>query len=50
LVIHRGELRERGTHAELLALGGLYARLYELQQMTRENGAAGTERATGTLA
>ncbi|HEY0153653.1 MAG TPA: ABC transporter ATP-binding protein [Longimicrobium sp.] len=31
LVLHHGELRERGTHAELLQRGGLYARLYELQ-------------------
>jgi len=31
LVLHHGELREHGTHAELLARGGLYARLYELQ-------------------
>ncbi len=31
LVLHHGELRERGTHAELLRRGGLYARLYELQ-------------------
>jgi ATP-binding cassette subfamily B protein len=31
LVLHRGELREEGTHAELLARGGLYARLYEWQ-------------------
>jgi ATP-binding cassette subfamily B protein len=31
LVMHRGELREQGTHAELLARGGIYARLYELQ-------------------
>ena len=31
LVMHHGELREEGTHAELLARGGLYARLYELQ-------------------
>ena len=31
LVMHRGELREQGTHAELLAQGGIYARLYELQ-------------------
>jgi ATP-binding cassette subfamily B protein len=31
LVIHRGELREQGTHEELLAKGGIYARLYELQ-------------------
>ncbi len=31
LVFHHGELREEGSHAELLADGGLYAKLYELQ-------------------
>ena len=31
LVFHRGELREAGTHDELLAAGGIYARLYRLQ-------------------
>jgi ATP-binding cassette, subfamily B, multidrug efflux pump len=31
LVLHHGEVRERGTHAELLRRGGLYARLHELQ-------------------
>ena len=31
LVMHKGELREQGTHAELLAKRGIYARLYELQ-------------------
>ena len=31
LVLHHGEIRERGTHAELLRRGGLYARLHELQ-------------------
>lgn len=31
LVLHHGRLRESGTHAELLALGGLYAHLYRLQ-------------------
>jgi ATP-binding cassette subfamily B protein len=31
LVMHHGELREEGTHTELLEQGGLYARLHELQ-------------------
>jgi len=31
LVMHRGELRESGTHEELLRRGGIYARLYTLQ-------------------
>jgi ATP-binding cassette, subfamily B, multidrug efflux pump len=43
LVMHKGVLREQGTHAELLARGGIYKRLYELQyskQGAREDGAA----------
>ena len=36
LVLHKGELRERGTHEELLAHGGLYRRLYELQYKEQE--------------
>ena len=31
LVLHKGELREAGTHQELLARRGLYHRLYQLQ-------------------
>ncbi len=31
LVMHKGELREEGTHRELLARGGIYARLYRMQ-------------------
>jgi ATP-binding cassette subfamily B protein len=31
LVLHHGEIRERGTHADLLAAGGLYSRLYRLE-------------------
>jgi ATP-binding cassette subfamily B protein len=31
LVLHKGELRERGTHQELLGRRGIYHRLYQLQ-------------------
>jgi ATP-binding cassette subfamily B protein len=31
IVLHHGEIREQGTHQELLALHGLYWKLYKLQ-------------------
>nr|WP_283163366.1 ABC transporter transmembrane domain-containing protein [Sporolactobacillus mangiferae] len=31
LVLHRGEIVERGTHQELLKKGGLYYKMYQLQ-------------------
>ncbi|HFE52647.1 MAG TPA: ABC transporter ATP-binding protein [Bacteroidetes bacterium] len=31
IVIHKGKIREQGTHQELLALKGIYYRLYKLQ-------------------
>ncbi|HEV7922239.1 MAG TPA: ABC transporter ATP-binding protein [Thermoanaerobaculia bacterium] len=31
LVFHHGEIRERGTHEELMQFGGLYRKLYEIQ-------------------
>lgn len=30
-VVDRGSIREKGTHEELLNLGGLYSELYEIQ-------------------
>ncbi len=35
LVLHRGEVREEGTHLELLKKGGIYSRLHELQYSSR---------------
>jgi len=38
LVLHHGQIRERGKHADLLALGGLYAKLHALQFGGDSNG------------
>ena len=37
LVLHYGEIRERGSHRELLAQRGLYDRLYQLQLRGQED-------------
>ncbi|TAL69984.1 MAG: ABC transporter ATP-binding protein [Bacteroidetes bacterium] len=31
IVLHKGKIREMGTHKELLSLNGIYAKLYQLQ-------------------
>jgi ATP-binding cassette, subfamily B, multidrug efflux pump len=36
LVMHKGQLRERGTHQQLLAQRGLYYKLYQLQYKDQE--------------
>jgi ATP-binding cassette subfamily B multidrug efflux pump len=36
LVLHKGKLRESGTHQELLAQRGIYFKLFELQYAARE--------------
>jgi ATP-binding cassette, subfamily B, multidrug efflux pump len=36
LVMHKARLREQGTHQELLALEGIYSRLYQLQYREQE--------------
>ncbi len=38
LVMHHGKIRESGTHQELLALHGIYWKLYELQLLSRGAG------------
>jgi ATP-binding cassette subfamily B protein len=43
LVIHKGEIWEQGSHEELRALGGLYARLYDLQYGFQERAATVTD-------
>jgi ATP-binding cassette subfamily B multidrug efflux pump len=40
IVLHHGELREQGTHQELLAGRGLYWRLYKLQYADRDRAEA----------
>jgi ATP-binding cassette, subfamily B, multidrug efflux pump len=37
LVLHKGELREAGTHQELLARRGIYFKLYQLQYKEQES-------------
>ncbi len=36
IVMHKGEIREIGTHQELLAHGGIYFKLYQLQYKDQE--------------
>ncbi|MBP1604841.1 MAG: putative transporter ATP-binding protein [Acidobacteria bacterium] len=36
LVFHKGELREMGSHQQLLAARGLYHKLYQLQYKDQE--------------
>jgi len=46
LVMHKGQLREFGTHQELLGQRGIYWKLYQLQYKDQE---VQTSRAPGDL-
>jgi ATP-binding cassette, subfamily B, multidrug efflux pump len=37
IVMHKGEIREMGTHQELLAVEGIYSKLYKLQYKEQED-------------
>ncbi len=43
MVMHKGKLREMGTHQELLGMRGIYWKLYQLQYQDQEFGAARNE-------
>ncbi|HKP37333.1 MAG TPA: ABC transporter ATP-binding protein [Pyrinomonadaceae bacterium] len=43
IVMHHGEIREQGTHQDLLALHGLYWKLYKLQYSDPDHAVADTE-------
>jgi len=42
VVLHHGQVRETGSHAELIAAGGLYSRLVQLQYLGEPEGAPAT--------
>ena len=50
LVMHRGQLREMGSHQELLGLRGIYWKLYQLQYKDQELGEQPANGLTPSLA
>ncbi len=48
LVLHKGQLREAGSHQELLAARGIYYRLYQLQYKDQEGAAVAAAPAART--
>ncbi|MGC2247934.1 MAG: ABC transporter ATP-binding protein [Terriglobales bacterium] len=49
IVMHKGQVREMGTHQELLARRGIYYMLYQLQYKDQELAAAGSSSAQSTV-
>jgi ATP-binding cassette subfamily B multidrug efflux pump len=50
LVMHKGQLRERGTHQQLLTQRGLYYKLYQLQYRDQELGIGNVSADSATVA
>jgi ATP-binding cassette subfamily B protein len=50
LVMHKGRIRERGSHLALLAQRGLYWRLYQLQYKDQEGRPAAAVEQAGAAA
>jgi ATP-binding cassette subfamily B multidrug efflux pump len=48
--MHKGQLREMGSHQQLLARRGLYWKLYQLQYKDQETNHALLDRPVGELA
>ena len=49
LVLHKGQLRESGTHQELLAERGIYFKLFELQYKSGAASDAAPDSAIGQM-
>jgi len=50
LVMHKGQLREMGSHQQLLTQRGLYYKLYQLQYKDQEQGPGSREQGAGSRA
>ena len=49
IVMHKGQVREMGTHQELLANRGIYYKLYQLQYKDQETMVAGSQHPQSTV-
>jgi ATP-binding cassette subfamily B protein len=49
IVMHKGQVREMGTHQELLANRGIYYKLYQLQYKDQETMVAGSRQPQSTV-
>jgi ATP-binding cassette subfamily B protein len=49
IVMHKGQVREMGTHQELLANRGIYFKLYQLQYKDQEIPVGGPQAPESTV-